>query len=113
MEEQAPTTLGNIMLGAGAVGGILWGLYEKVIRMKVQSAQNGASVAMSEGQETLFALMRQRLEALEVEVSKLREELATERTHRRDTEEYVFELQDLMRGKGLPVPSNNRRGNPT
>ena len=101
---QAPSLLNNILLGAGALGAALWGLYERVVRMRVEKANNGASVAMAEGQETLFALMRQRLEALEAEVGKLRDELAIERGHRRDTEEYVFELQDLMRGKGIPVP---------
>ena len=76
--------------------------------MKVEKATNSASVAMSEGTETLFALMRQRLEALEAEVKGLRQELEIERGHRRDTEEYVFELQDLMRGKAIPVPAFKR-----
>lgn len=102
---QAPAVLNNVLLGLGAFGAALWGLYERVVRMRVEKANNGASVAVSEGTETLFALMKQRLEALEAEVSKLRSELEIERSHRRDTEEYVFELQDLMRGKGIPVPA--------
>lgn len=107
MEDQASQATGlvnNLMLGAGAVGLSLWGLYERIVRLRVEKAGNKAEVAMSEGQERLFALMSQRLESLEKEVASLREALETERRHRRDTELYVFRLQDAMAAKGLEVP---------
>lgn len=107
---QAPDLINNIMLGVGAVGLSLWGVYERIVRLRVEKASNGAQVAVSEGQEILFNLMSQRLSVVEVELAQIRAELSTEREHRRDTELYVFQLQDLMRVKGLDVPEFQRGG---
>lgn len=109
VEHPQPTTLSNILLGTGALGGILWAVYEKLMRYRVEKASNGASVAMAEGQETLFSLMSQRLALLEREVSSMREELDKERDKRRLMEEYVFRLQDAMRAHNVPVPALIRK----
>lgn len=105
---QAPGLINNIMLGAGAVGLSLWGLYERIVRLRVEKASNGAEVAVAAGQEVLFNLMSQRLAAVEAELVQIRSELNMERERSRDTELYVFQLQDVMRAKGLDVPEFQR-----
>lgn len=111
MEDQAGQATGimyDLMLGAGAVGMALWGVYERIVRLRVEKASNGAEVAVAAGQETLFNLMRQRLELVEAEIVQLRSELAVERGRNRDMELYVFQLQNMMAENGISVPPHTR-----
>ena len=108
MVEHPPSILTNVLFGAAALGSAIWAVYEKVTRMKVQSANNDAAVSMASGQETLFSLMSQRLATLETEMITLRQELEEERKRRRSMEEYVFVLQDSMQASNIPVPTFQR-----
>lgn len=87
----------DFLLGGGAIGGVLWAVYEKWMRHKSESASVSSDVAMFSANETLFSMMTKRLEALEKEVQQLRDELTRER-------EYTRKLVTMMTAQGMAAP---------
>ena len=98
----------DAMLGLGAAGGILWAVYERWTRLKVETASYSAQVAGLEGQETVYSMLKDRLEALERELQTVRSEIAVERAHSRKLEIHIFKLESLMRKAGLEPPAFER-----
>ena len=103
--------LQNILMGTGGVGLIIWGVWERWQRSKIQKAGTDANVAVNIAQEQMFTLMTARLTALETDYSKLREELAEERKHSRQLDIrvqhyqiHVMKLEAQMRASGLEPP---------
>lgn len=88
----------NILLGLGAFGGILWAVYEKWTRHKMESANVDSGVAVANANEALFNMLTNRLEALEAEVKQLRQELNKER-------EYTRLLVSTMMQAGIQPPA--------
>lgn len=82
MEDQG-ANVGNIILGTAGVGGMIWAVYEKFMRHKVESANADSNVSMATANEALFNMLTQRLESLEAEVRQLRAELNKEREYTR------------------------------
>lgn len=88
----------NILLGLGAIGGVVWAVYEKLTRHRVESANADSGVAMATANEALFNMLTNRLEALEAEVKQLRQELNKER-------EYTRLLVSTMMQAGIQPPA--------
>lgn len=111
-EITSGNTLQNILLGVGAVGATLWAVWEKVQRIKLSTSASDAGVAVNDAQEKMFLLMTSRLEALEMDVVRLRGELTEERKLARDMdlrlrqyELHILKLENIMRNSGLEPPT--------
>lgn len=81
--EETGGNLQDILLGLGTSGAVIWAVYEKWMRHKVQSANTDSNVAMAGANEALFTMLTRRLTSLEEEVKVLRAELAREREYTR------------------------------
>lgn len=101
-------SLTKIILGMAGAGGFIWAAWERWIKNKVVAANSEAQVAISAAQETVYTMMTNRLEALEVEMRSVRAELATEREHGRKMEIHIFKLESMMRKAGLEPPAFER-----
>lgn len=98
IETQVPSSgILNYVLGAGGLGGILWAIYERIARMKVERSEASSSVAENTANETLFNMLTKRLTDLEEEVKRLRRDLDRER-------EYTHTLVTEMIKAGLKPP---------
>lgn len=98
--EEAGGMLGDIALGTAGVGGILWAVYERFIRHRVERANADSEVAVLTANETLFTMLTQRLSTVEEEVKHLRRELDKER-------EYTRTLINFVVTSGLTPPPYN------
>lgn len=96
-EANVASGVGNFLLGAGGVGGILWAVYEKWMRHKLQDANTDSGVAVANANEALFTMLTQRLTAVEEEVKQLKTALERER-------EYTRTLVALMVAAGQTPP---------
>lgn len=99
------TTAQDILLGAGAFGGILWAVWERWLRSRVDSANTDAAVAVAGSQETMFTMLTNRLETLEKDLQGVRQELSVERAHSRRMEIHIFKLESMMRKSGIEPPT--------
>ena len=88
---------GDVVLGVAGVGGILWAIYEKFMRHKLQEANLDSGVAVANANEALFNMLTQRLTAVEEEVKQLKTALERER-------EYTRTLVALMVAAGQTPP---------
>lgn len=88
----------GIIYGVAGAGGIIWALYEKFMRYKLESANSDSNVAVANANEALFNMLTNRLEALEMEVKRLSGEITKER-------EYNRILVGAMMTAGIPVPT--------
>ena len=88
---------GDVVLGVAGVGGILWAIYEKFMRHKLQEANTDSGVAVANANEALFTMLTQRLTAVEEEVKQLKTALERER-------EYTRTLVELMVAAGQTPP---------
>ena len=99
MEEASVANgVGNFLLGAGGVGGILWAVYEKWMRHKLQEANTDSGVAVANANEALFTMLTQRLTAVEEEVKQVKRDLDRER-------EYTRTLVSTMMQAGIQPPA--------
>ena len=89
---------GDVVLGVAGVGGILWAIYEKFMRHKLQEANTDSGVAVANANEALFTMLTQRMTALEEEVKQVKKELDRER-------EYTRTLVATMVAAGLAPPA--------
>ena len=89
---------GDVVLGVAGVGGILWAIYEKFMRHKLQEANTDSGVAVANANEALFTMLTQRMTALEEEVKQVKKELDRER-------EYTRTLVAIMVAAGLAPPA--------
>lgn len=101
----------NIFLGAGALGGILWAVWERWQKAKMQSASVDAAVSINTAQEQMFTLMTARLTAIENDYNRLRDELTEERKYSRmldvrvqQYQLHVMKLEAMMRASNLEPP---------
>ena len=92
------SNLQDILLGMGGVGAILWAVYEKWMRHKLQDANTDSGVAVANANEALFNMLTQRMTALEEEVKQVKKELDRER-------EYTRTLVATMVAAGLAPPA--------
>ena len=74
---------GDVVLGVAGVGGILWAIYEKFMRHKLQEANTDSGVAVANANEALFNMLTQRMTVLEEEVRQVKKELDREREYTR------------------------------
>lgn len=95
--EDAGGMAGDIILGVSGVGGILWAVYERFIRHRVEKANSDSEVAVLTANETLFKMITSRMESLEAQVERLQKQLDNER-------EYTKTLITLMIGAGMTPP---------
>ena len=91
------SSLQDILLGMGGVGAIIWAVYEKWMRHKLQEANLDSGVAVANANEALFTMLTQRLTAVEEEVKQLKTALERER-------EYTRTLVALMVAAGQTPP---------
>ena len=96
--ETGGSYLLDILLGMGGVGAILWAVYEKWMRHKLQDANTDSGVAVANANEALFNMLTQRMTALEEEVKQVKKELDRER-------EYTRTLVATMVAAGLAPPA--------
>ena len=96
--ETGGSYLQDILLGMGGVGAILWAIYEKWMRHKLQDANIDSGVAVANANEALFNMLTQRMTALEEEVKQVKKELDRER-------EYTRTLVATMVAAGLAPPA--------
>lgn len=89
---------GDVVLGVAGVGGILWAIYEKFMRHKLQEANLDSGVAVANANEALFNMLTQRMTALEEEVKQVKKELDRER-------EYTRTLVATMVAAGIVPPA--------
>lgn len=87
----------NGVIGTLGLGGILWAVYEKIMRHKLQKAQIASQVAEETASNALFSNLTARLNSLEEEVARVRRDLDKER-------EYRFLLITTMIEQGLSPP---------
>ena len=88
---------GDVVLGVAGVGGILWAIYEKFMRHKLQEANLDSGVAVANANEALFTMLTQRMTVLEEEVKQVKRDLERER-------EYTRTLVALMVAAGQTPP---------
>ena len=89
---------GDVVLGVAGVGGILWAIYEKFMRHKLQEANTDSGVAVANANEALFNMLTQRMTVLEEEVRQVKKELDRER-------EYTRTLVATMVAAGIVPPA--------
>ena len=89
---------GDVVLGVAGVGGILWAIYEKFMRHKLQEANLDSGVAVANANEALFTMLTQRMTVLEEEVRQVKKELDRER-------EYTRTLVATMVAAGIVPPA--------
>jgi predicted amino acid-binding ACT domain protein len=101
----------KLLLGAAGVGGILWAVWERIQKARIQKSSTDAGVAVNVAQEELFRLLTTRMTALEADYTALRQELAEERKHSRmldirvqHYQIHVMKLEAQMRAQGLEPP---------
>lgn len=97
-------TMKDILMGAAGLGGILWAVWERWLRSRVDAANTNAAVAAAEGTQTVYNMMEARLTTLEKEMQVQRQELAEERQRSRKLELHIFRLESLMRKAGIDPP---------
>ena len=97
LPETGGAGIGDIALGGLGLGGILWAVYEKFMRHKLQDANVDSGVAVANANEALFTMLTQRLTAVEEEVKQLKTALERER-------EYTHTLVALMIAAGQTPP---------
>ena len=98
LPETGGAGIGDIALGGLGLGGILWAVYEKFMRHKLQDANIDSGVAVANANEALFTMLTQRMTALEEEVKQVKKELDRER-------EYTRTLVATMVAAGLAPPA--------
>ena len=89
---------GDVVLGVAGVGGILWAIYEKFMRHKLQEANLDSGVAVANANEALFTMLTQRMTVLEEEVKQVKRDLDRER-------EYTRTLVATMVAAGIVPPA--------
>ena len=94
----------NFLLGAGTVGLVIWGAYERWSKTKLQNATNEAGTSVALAQEAVFNMLNQRLDTMESEIRTLRTELSVERMRSRKMELHIFKMENVMRAAGLDPP---------
>ena len=98
LPDTGGSNLQDILLGMGGLGAILWAVYEKWMRHKLQDANTDSGVAVANANEALFTMLTQRMTALEEEVKQVKKELDRER-------EYTRTLVATMVAAGLAPPA--------
>ena len=98
LPDTGGSNLQDILLGMGGLGAILWAVYEKWMRNKLQDANTDSGVAVANANEALFNMLTQRMTALEEEVKQVKKELDRER-------EYTRTLVATMVAAGLAPPA--------
>lgn len=104
-------------IAAGIVGaaGIIWAVWERLQKARLEKANVNAGVAIADSQKEVYEQMRQRLADMQADVSALRMELNTlrEQVRERDNkihalEMHIKDLEHLMRQKGIEPPPFRR-----
>ena len=98
VSDTGGSNLQDILLGMGGLGAILWAVYEKWMRHKLQDANTDSGVAVANANEALFNMLTQRMTALEEEVKLVKKELDRER-------EYTRTLVATMVAAGIVPPA--------
>ena len=98
MTPETGGDLPSIIFGGAGLGGIIWALYERIKRQKLESANIDSGVAVANANEALFTMLTTRLTTLEEEVKLLRSNLDKER-------EYTRILVSVMVEAGLKPPA--------
>lgn len=91
----------------GAVGAFIW-VKSKLAKAKLSDAEGAVAVS----QETLYNQMTQRMEAMEIDLRGIREELRQERESNRRLaiknermELHIIRLENMLRDAGMQVPA--------
>lgn len=100
--------IGAALLGIGGIIGVVWG---KLQGFRVEKAKTGADVAIAESQREVYEQMKERLSALDAQITRLQGEVDTmrEQLRARDSkihslELYVQDLQHVLHQHGIDVP---------
>ena len=87
-----------------SIGTFFAGRQKRAANDVAEIAADKASASISDAEGTLYTRLREEIDALRNDVSRLRSDLDTERRHSRQLELYVWQLQRLMAEKGITVP---------
>ena len=97
-------------LGAGAMAvimGALGWIGGRGKRKAVEAADiagENADKAVADAQGALYTRLKERLDLLEAEVTRVRAELDVERRHGRKLESYIWTLRGMMREANMTPP---------
>lgn len=97
LPDTGGSNLQDVLLGMGGLGAVLWAVYEKWMRHKLQDANIDSGVAVANANEALFTMLTQRMTVLEEEVKQVKRDLERER-------EYTRTLVALMVAAGQTPP---------
>lgn len=103
-ETNVASNAANFLLGAGGLGGIIWAIYERMVRLKVERADHTADIAASGGETAVYRMLTERLESLESEVRSLREQLASEREMNYNHQLNLLALRKACIEAGITLP---------
>lgn len=103
-EANAANNVGNFLLGAGGLGGLLWALYERVARLRVERAASNADIAASGGETAVYKMLTERMASLETEVRALREQLSAERELNYRHQLDLLQMRKACIEAGIPLP---------
>jgi hypothetical protein len=92
-------TVQSVGLGLAGIGGIIWAIYEKIMRAKLENANSDSNIAVANANEVLFNMLTNRLDSLDAQVKQLTMDLARER-------EYTRLLVGAMMQAGIPIPAH-------
>jgi hypothetical protein len=82
---------------AAGVGAVL-------VKWKPWASSSKADTAANEAEAAMYQRLRSDIDALSSDVQRLRAELDRERTHGRNLEQYIWQLQGLMRAANIEPP---------
>lgn len=94
------------VIGPAVAGLLTWLKTRKPSQARVDAAVAAAKAdsAVSDAESTLYNRLRERLDALETDVTRLRSELDAERKHGRNLEIKVWRLERFIREMGKEPP---------
>lgn len=107
------TAIATVTVTAGTLAGGAWAWWLKIQRNQADTradvSESNALGAVADAQQAVYRLMQDRLQALEVDMRAVREELNVERKHSRKLELHIFRLEAILRAAGMPVPDLEER----
>lgn len=93
------------------IGGFFGGRVTRKADTGAEVAQANAAASVADAEGTLYNRLREEIDALRNDVSRLRADLDVERRHGRALELHVWKLERIMRDAGLTPPPFVEPGN--
>lgn len=119
VDQEAVNLWTGILSGASVLGMAIFAVWNRILAARNKLAESNAGVAKADSDRaiadagnTVFTLVSQRLQAVEAELTIVRQDLATvrEQVRERDNkihvmELHVMDLENVLHHHGLTVPT--------